>query len=59
DYRLDVPTRFLDKKTVAALFSFEKDLLPETELAPNEIDRPTLLEYYLEDWVVWSKEAVK
>ncbi|MEM9850085.1 MAG: polyamine aminopropyltransferase, partial [Bacteroidota bacterium] len=46
DYRLDVPTRFLDKKTVAALFSFEKDLLPETELAPNEIDRPTLLEYY-------------
>ncbi|MEM6699996.1 MAG: polyamine aminopropyltransferase, partial [Bacteroidota bacterium] len=59
NFKLDVPTRFVNAESVARMFYFEQDLEAEEYFEPNELDRPTLLEYYLKDWEVWSKERVK
>ena len=52
-------TRFLDTSQVRRLFEFEKDIRNPGNLLPNRLDRPVLLEYYLKDWVKWSKEQIK
>jgi len=59
NFKLDVPTKFVNAASVPRMFFFEKDLVAEEFFEPNELDRPTLLEYYLRDWEVWSKERVK
>ena len=41
------------------MFEFEKDIRNPGDLLPNRLDRPVLLEYYLKDWVKWSKEQIK
>ncbi|MEM8528062.1 MAG: polyamine aminopropyltransferase, partial [Bacteroidota bacterium] len=58
-FTLNVPTRFVNAENVPRMFYFEKDLIATQDFEPNELDRPTLLEYYLKDWEVWSKERVK
>ena len=53
---LEVPCRFLDDQTAQRLSYFEKDLYPEA-VDTNTLDRPLLLDYYLEDWQRWSGEG--
>lgn len=53
---LTVDCRFLDDQTARRLTYFEKDLLPGT-IDTNTLDRPRLLDYYLEDWQRWSGEG--
>lgn len=53
---LSVPCRFLDDRTTQRLSYFEKDLLTGP-IDTNTLDRPLLLEYYLEDWRRWSRET--
>ena len=55
----EYPTRFLDTSQVQRMFEFEKDIINPGNLFPNRLDRPVLLEYYLQDWVRWSKEKIK
>lgn len=59
NFKLELPTKFLNKEKVAKMFFFEKDLEAKQYFEPNKLDRPTLLEYYLKDWEVWSKEQIK
>lgn len=51
-----IPCRFLDSTLVPQLFYFEKDITDPGNLAPNHLDRPVLLDYFLKDWEVWNKE---
>lgn len=53
--QLEVPTRFLTDSTARRLSYFEKDLLPGS-IDTNSLNRPLLLDYYLEDWRRWSRE---
>ncbi|MEZ4990963.1 MAG: polyamine aminopropyltransferase [Saprospiraceae bacterium] len=53
---LSIHTRFLNDSTAHLLTYFEKDLLPG-HIDTNTLDRPLLLDYYLEDWRRWSREA--
>ena len=59
DWQARHETRFLDSIQVARMFEFEKDIRHPGEVLPNRLDRPVLLEYYLRDWVRWSKEKIK
>jgi spermidine synthase len=52
---IQVPTRFLDGSNLPRLFEFEKDLRLDS-VPPNTLDRPVLLDYYLEDWQRWSQK---
>lgn len=53
----EVDTKFLDKKTVPKLFSFEKDITMG-EVPTNSLDNPVLLDFYLKDWERWSREKI-
>lgn len=55
---IDVPTRFLEQDHLGGLFYFPKDIA-KTPIAPNTLDRPKLLDYYLRDWKQWSRMNVK
>lgn len=56
---VSVPVKFLNPPTLQKSFLFEPDLLPTDSLRPNSLDRPALLEYYLEAWQRWSREELK
>ncbi len=58
DIQITKPTRYLDASTAQKLFSFEKDLLPTDSIRYSTLDRPILLDYYLEGWRRWSREKV-
>jgi spermidine synthase len=45
--------RYTDKQTVEASWHFSKDIA-YIPLQPNTIDRPTILEHYLEGWQYWN-----
>ncbi|HSX62189.1 MAG TPA: polyamine aminopropyltransferase [Tahibacter sp.] len=47
--RYDVPVRYLDAATTAALFRFAPDL-PRPEVEPNHLDTQALVRYYEKDW---------
>ncbi len=51
---IEVTTRYLDQATLARLFGFEKDLAA-TPVAVNTLDRPVLLDYYLDGWRQWGR----
>ncbi len=53
----EIQTRFLDKKTLPKLFSFEKDIIIDS-IPHNTLDSPILLDFYLKDWERWSREKV-
>ncbi|MEN0005941.1 MAG: polyamine aminopropyltransferase [Bacteroidota bacterium] len=53
--QLQVPTKFLSNELFPHLFHFEKDLMVDT-VQVNTLDRPILLDYYLEDWRRWSRK---
>jgi spermidine synthase len=51
--RLEVPTRYLDDRTIAAMFDFPRDLTPvPVEVAT--LDRPAVLDYYIAGWKYWD-----
>lgn len=47
-----VPTKFIDESIMVSLFHFGKDM-PRINVAPNSLDQPRLLSYYLEGWRHW------
>ena len=47
--KIQIPTRFLETKSLATLFHFEKDIQPE-QVSVNRLDQPVLLGHYLEGW---------
>lgn len=51
---IPVATRYLDEATLARMFGFEKDLAA-TKVAINTLDRPVLLDYYLDGWRQWGR----
>jgi len=53
---LEVPCRFLEKGMVEKMFYFEQDIAKPDGIKVNYLDRPSLLEYFLEDWEIWRKE---
>ena len=58
-YTPKYPAKYLEAEVVQQMFHFAKDSDQPTGLAPNRIDRPTLLEYYLADWQKWSREQMR
>lgn len=56
--RTDVARQFLEAEALPSLFYFPPDLrLPADErLQPNRLDRPVLLDYFLEEWSDWQRE---
>ena len=49
DVRVGMATRFIADNNFAKLFVFAKDI-GWREVAINQLDRPVLLDYYLEGW---------
>ena len=48
--------RYLDSTLIPQMFYFSKDISEPSGLEPNHMDRPALLDYFLEDWERWKKE---
>ncbi len=55
-HRTDVATRYLDGKSTAQLAYFPPDLEEPPGILPNRLDRPVLLDYFLEEWSSWQRE---
>ena len=56
DYRRDVSTRYLDPQELSGLFHFPRDIDHPRDVAPNRLDRPVLLDYFLSEWRSWQRE---
>lgn len=56
--RTDVPRQFLEPEALPAMFYFPPDLREPTDLnlQPNRLDRPVLLDYFLDEWADWQRE---
>ena len=56
--RTDVPRQFLEPEALPAMFYFPPDLREPTDLnlQPNRLDRPVLLDYFLDEWSDWQRE---
>lgn len=54
NFNIDVPVKYLDNRIAENSFIFEKDLLVDS-IRYNTIDRPILLEYYMEGWRKWGQ----
>ena len=52
--RVSAAVGYLDQPTLVRLFGFEKDLTA-TQVAVNTLDRPVLLDYYLDGWRQWGR----
>ena len=50
----EVPTRFLNARTVPGLFAFPNDLVPPNRPPPSTLDRPRVLDLYLAGWQYWN-----
>ncbi len=48
-----VETKFLDNETAKSAFKIEKDLIRDN-IQPSTMDRPKILEYYLNGWRYWN-----
>jgi len=49
-----VETRFLNEDVVPGLFQFPKDLTSPGNLPPSTLDRPRVLDTYLDGWTYWN-----
>lgn len=49
----ELPLRFLDAHTLAALFEFPPDMQP-LAVRPNRLDTQALVGYYLDEWSRWN-----
>ena len=55
-WQINVPTQFLDSTILSHLFYLGKDNASPNDMKINRLDQPALLEYFLKDWAVWSRE---
>lgn len=55
-YRSDVPTRFLDERIISSMVYFPSDIAHPGDVRPNRLDKPVLLDYFLEEWSDWQRE---
>ncbi|WP_231915297.1 polyamine aminopropyltransferase [Lewinella sp. 4G2] len=55
-YREDVDTKFLDPQLVSTFSYFPKDIRNPGNIRPNRLDKPVLLDYFLEEWSSWQRE---
>ncbi|PQJ36064.1 spermidine synthase [Salinibacter sp. 10B] len=49
-----VDTRYLNAAILPGLFHFPKDLRPDTDHQPSTLDRPRVLDAYLDGWRYWN-----
>lgn len=49
-----IKTKFLDKNNFSKLFIFDKDIR-SNNISVNELDQPTLLNYYLKGWKYYTQ----
>ncbi len=49
-----IPTRYLSAESLNTIFHFPKDLV-RTNIKPNYLDQPILIDYYLESWRMLAK----
>ena len=55
-YRADIATQFLDTEMLPGLTYFPRDVANPGTLRPNRLDKPVLLDYFLEEWSSWQRE---
>lgn len=56
DYRTEVSARYLDPAILPGFFHFPADEQHPQDVLPNRLDRPVLLEYFLDEWRSWQRE---
>lgn len=58
--RPDLDYRFLEPEGLGPMFYFPGDIDrdPDEKILPNRLDRPVLLDYFLEEWSDWQREKV-
>ena len=57
-YRDDVPTRFLSPEVIRDAAHFPRDIDHPGDIRPNRLDKPVLLDYFLEEWSSWQREKI-
>jgi len=55
-FQTDLTTKYLEPDLVKKMFFFAKDMSNPGNLNVNQLDKPNLLHYFLEDWETFSKE---
>ncbi len=53
DLTVNVPTRYLDKENIRAMFTFPKDIKTD-QIKLSSLNEPNVLKYYLEGWKYWN-----
>ena len=53
DININIETKFIDKDVIKNAFKLEKDVQREN-IEPSTLDRPKVLEYYLNGWRYWN-----
>ena len=51
--------RFLTPELLPTLFTFPQDMQDPGGLAVNRLDRPVLLDYFLDEWSDWQREKTQ
>lgn len=56
--RADLDYRFLENEGLGPMFYFPEDISrkPDETILPNRLDKPVLLDYFLEEWSDWQRE---
>ncbi|MCI5080298.1 MAG: polyamine aminopropyltransferase [Saprospiraceae bacterium] len=57
-FKLETENRYLSAETIPHLFHFEKDMRLDT-VPHSTLDRPFLLDFYLEEWRRWARLNVE
>lgn len=58
--RLQFSHTYLEEALLPRLFYFDKDIQPPADpLKISSLDKPTILDYYLEDWHRWGFQAIR
>ena len=52
-FKLTVPTKYLDKETFKKAFVIEKDII-RNNIKYSTLDKPAILDYYLQGWRYWN-----
>ena len=52
-------TKFLEASLLPSLFTFPRDMQHPGNLRANRLDRPVLLDYFLDEWADWQREKVQ
>jgi len=51
--------QFLEASLLPTFFAFPQDMSNPGGLLPNRLDRPVLLDYFLDEWSAWQREKVQ